>query len=58
MLDKSSLLLQKRDQFYAVGLVNYGFGCGDAIPSVYVNLADPVVKGFLAGAIRNKNDLC
>jgi len=48
---------KERDQFFAVGLVNYGFGCYEALPSVYVNLADPVVKEFLTSAIRN-DDLC
>ena len=57
MLNIIILILQKRDQFFAVGLVNYGFGCYKALPSVYVNLADPVVKAFLASAIRNE-DLC
>ena len=52
-----TLTLQERDQFFAVGLVNYGFGCYEALPSVYVNLADPVVKEFLTSAIRN-DDLC
>ena len=44
---------QKRDQFFAVGLVNYGFGCYGSVPSVYVNLADPVVKDFIVKAIGN-----
>jgi len=39
---------QATDQFYAVGMVNYGFGCGeDGIPAVYVNLADPEIKSFI-----------
>jgi len=38
------------DQFYAVGLVGYGFGCEDAIPAVYTNLADSEVKSFIETA--------
>ena len=41
---------QDTDQFYAVGLVGYGFGCEDAIPAVYTNLADPEVKSFIESA--------
>jgi len=45
---------KKRDQFFAVGLVNYGFGCGGPSPSVFVNLADPVVKNFIIDAFSNE----
>jgi len=38
------------DQFYAVGLVGYGFGCEDPIPAVYTNLANSEVKSFIETA--------
>ena len=41
---------QNTDQFYAVGLVGYGFGCEDAIPAVYTNLANSEVKRFIESA--------
>ena len=43
-----------RDQYFAVGLVNYGFDCYQDIPAVYVNLADPVVKNFIISAIDDQ----
>ena len=43
---------QVTDQFYAVGLVGYGFDCGRAIPAVYTNLADPEVKSFVETAFN------
>jgi len=36
-----------RDQYYAVGLVNYGFKCNTSLPAVYTNLMDPVVNTFV-----------
>merc|ERR1719450_1451983 len=51
-LDKS------RDQYFAVGLVNYGFGCGGNVPNIYVNLADPVVKDFIFKAIKEGDNFC
>ena len=44
---------QARDQFYAVGLVGYGFECGKDIPAVYTNLADPDIKDFIDSAFDN-----
>jgi len=41
---------ENTDQFYAVGLVGYGFGCEDAIPAVYTNLANSEVKRFIESA--------
>ena len=41
---------QNTDQFYAVGLVGYGFGCEDAIPAVYTNLVNSEVKRFIESA--------
>jgi len=42
---------QVKDQFYAVGMTNYGFGCGEeGLPAVYVYLADPEVKSFITDA--------
>lgn len=35
-----------------MGLVGYGFGCQDAIPAVYTNLADPEVKRFIIDAFK------
>ena len=46
---------QNTDQFYAVGLVGYGFGCKDPIPAVYTNLAEPSIKSFIASAFENPN---
>lgn len=45
------------DQFFAVGLVNYGFECNTSIPAVYTNLADPVVKQFITSSFHN-NGFC
>jgi len=45
--DKSS------DQYFAVGLVNYGFGCEDTHPAVYTNLANPSVKNFIRSSFRS-----
>ena len=50
-----SSILQGLDQFFAVGLVNYGLGCNDEIPAIYVNLADPTVKDFVLSAYNNEN---
>jgi len=44
---------QNTDQFYAVGLVGYGFDCENEIPAVYTNLADPEIKSFIEGAFSN-----
>jgi len=43
------------DQYFAVGLVNYGFGCNHCLPAVYVNLADPEVKSFIIEAFNAYN---
>jgi len=43
------------DQYFAVGLVNYGFGCNQNIPAVYVNLADPDIKRFITDTITTLN---
>ena len=48
---------QKLDQFFAVGLVNYGLGCNDSIPAIYVNLADPQIQSFVLRAYNNE-DFC
>lgn len=45
------------DQFFAVGLVNYGFGCNRNIPAVYVNLADPDIQRFIRESF-NAFDYC
>ena len=45
-----NIRFQDTDQFYAVGLVGYGFGCEDAIPAVYTNLANTEVKSFIETA--------
>ena len=47
---KENAFFQDTDQFYAVGLVGYGFGCEDAIPAVYTNLANSEVKSFIETA--------
>jgi len=47
--DKSS------DQYFALGLVNYGFGCNTDKPAVYTNLADKYVQLFITSAIDNNN---
>ena len=44
--------MQVRDQFFVVGLVNYGFDCSGALPAVYTNLADPQVRAFLVRALN------
>merc|ERR1711936_818948 len=46
---------QDSDQYFALGLVNYGFGCNNTYPAVYTNLADPSVQGFITSAFRNNN---
>ena len=51
---KSLFSPQDRDQFFAVGLVNYGFGCYENIPAVYVNLADSGVKDFIINEISDE----
>ena len=39
---------EKKDQYFLVGLVNYSLGdCGDEIPAVYVNMADPCIRSFV-----------
>ena len=43
-------LFQNMDQYYVVGLVNYGFDCSGELPAVYVNLAAPEVKSFITKA--------
>jgi len=47
--DKSS------DQYFALGLVNYGFGCKTDKPAVYTNLADRFVQLFITSAFDNDN---
>merc|ERR1712142_892685 len=47
--DKSS------DQYFAVGLVSYGFGCNTDKPAVYTNLADRSVQDFINRAFDNDN---
>jgi len=41
------------DQYFAVGLVNYGFSCNGDIPAIYVNLADPTVKRFITDSFHD-----
>ena len=48
--ESENAFFQDTDQFYAVGLVGYGFGCEDAIPAVYTNLANSEVKSFIETA--------
>jgi len=43
------------DQYFAVGLVNYGFGCNGTDPAVYTNLADASVQRFITRAFGNDN---
>ena len=50
---KPTKYFQKLDQFFAVGLVNYGLGCNDSIPAIYVNLADPEIQSFVLSAYNN-----
>jgi len=45
-----------RDQYFVVGLVNYGFTCSGELPAVYVNMGDPVVKRFITSAFNQ--DFC
>jgi len=45
-----------RDQYFVVGLVNYGFTCSGELPAVYVNMGDPDVKKFIISAF--KEDFC
>jgi hypothetical protein len=46
----------ERDQYYAVGLVNYGLGCNSTLPAVYTNLMDPEVNLFVKDGFRD--DFC
>jgi len=46
---------KRSDQYFALGLVNYGFGCNTDKPAVYTNLADKFVKLFITSAIDNDN---
>merc|ERR1711892_892437 len=41
------------DQYFAVGLVSYGFGCNNTRPAVYTNLADPSVQDFITSSFDN-----
>merc|ERR1711913_45258 len=41
------------DQYFALGLVSYGFGCNDTCPAVYTNLADPSVQDFIKSSFQN-----
>jgi len=41
------------DQYFALGLVSYGFGCNNTRPAVYTNLADPSVKDFITSSFGN-----
>jgi len=41
------------DQYFAVGLVSYGFGCNNTRPAVYTNLADPSVQDFITSSFNN-----
>jgi len=41
-----------RDQYFVVGLVNYGFTCSGELPAVYVNMGDPIVQNFITSAFR------
>lgn len=43
------------DQYFAVGLVNYGFDCTGKLPAVYVNLAAPDIKSFITQAFEDEN---
>jgi len=43
------------DQYYAVGLVGYGFDCSGSLPAVYTNLMDPDIRNFVDEAISNRN---
>eukprot|EP00092_Neocalanus_flemingeri_P040720 GFUD01044332.1.p1 GENE.GFUD01044332.1~~GFUD01044332.1.p1 ORF type:complete len:517 (+),score=101.68 GFUD01044332.1:36-1586(+) len=43
------------DQYYAVGLVSYGFGCNNTHPAVYTNLGDASVQQFITSAFSNNN---
>jgi len=46
----------ERDQYYAVGLVNYGLSCNSTLPAVYTNLMDPHVNLFVKDGFRD--DFC
>jgi len=48
---------ENTDQFYAVGLVGWGFDCNRNIPAVYTNLANRDVKEFIEEAFNNP-DYC
>jgi len=41
------------DQYFALGLVSYGFGCNNTRPAVYTNLADPSVQNFIISSFEN-----
>ena len=49
---------EKKDQYFLVGLVNYSLGdCGDEIPAVYVNMADPCIRRFVTTSFGDP-DFC
>ena len=48
-------IVQSSDQYFAVGLVSYGFGCETDKPAVYTNLADRSIQNFINRAINNKS---
>lgn len=45
-----------KDQYFAVGLVSYGFGCNGTLPAVYTNLMDSGVQRFIKQAFDS--DYC
>jgi len=46
---------KESDQYFALGLVNYGFGCNNTRPAVYTNLGDSSVQRFITSAFSNNN---
>lgn len=51
----STIVLQSSDQYFAVGLVNYGFDCFSDKPAVYTNLANPEIQSFITSAFENES---
>jgi hypothetical protein len=46
---------KKKDQFFVVGLVNYGFKCNSSNPAVYTNLMDPNIRSFVQREMKSNS---
>ena len=46
---------EHKDQYFLVGLVNYGLGaCGSDVPAVYVNMADTSIRDFVTRSFTDQ----